>query len=295
MADYEEITLLKSILASVGGTEVEVGEYERIQLLQGISDALSTSQARSRFIGQLLQLTGDTRLLWLPASTDTTTSTDQSLTGRTVTYDATIAARLSALGLGQKVSFNGSSQFGSTPDTANLSFGNASADSAMSVIVLANVTDTAATRVLVGKWDTASTLREWRFRLNGSDALLFELYDESVDKTPLRTSTGAATMGSWCLYGATYTAATGGATAGNDITLYENGLVKASTATNDASYVAMEDTTAQGMIGADGNSSSAQFFMSGAMALVIVCQKSLSASDHCAIRKLCEGYFGFLG
>lgn len=102
-------------------------------------------------------------------------------------------------------------------------------------------------------------------------------------------------MGAHTLFGATYSAATGGATAANDITLYENGLVKASSATNDASYVAMEDTTAVGMIGAaDLNAGSSQW-MEGTLSLVVICQKALSASDHWAIRKLCEGYFGFLG
>lgn len=295
MAVYDEITLLREILDAVGGEQVEVGEYERIQLLQGISDALSTSQRRAEFVSSLLQITGDTRLLWLPDSADTTTSTDQSLNGRTVTHETSLAARLTRLGLGYSVSWNGSSNNSRVPDTANLSFGDAATDSAFSIVVLANVTNTANSRVLAGKFDTPSTLREYVFRVNGSDQLLLALYDESVDKTPLRTSTAAITMGAHTLFGATYSAATGGATAANDITLYENGLVKASSATNDASYVAMEDTTAVGMIGAaDLNAGSSQW-MEGTLSLVVICQKALSASDHWAIRKLCEGYFGFLG
>lgn len=253
----------------------------------GLSDG---SQARADFVAQLGLILGDARLIWLPTGSETTTSTDQSLNGRTVTYDATIAARLSQQGKGYKVSFNGTSQYGQTPDVTNLSFGNGSADSAFSIVALANVTNTAASRALVCKY--AGSAREWLFQINTSDALLMALYDESVDIQVTRTSDSAITQGSLRLFGGTYSAATGGATAANDITLYQDGLAIASTASNNASYVAMEDTAAVVAIGA--LSTLLANFHSGDMAMVAVCQKALSASDHWNIRKLCEGYFAFL-
>lgn len=251
------------------------------------------SAALSQFVAQLLQITGDTRLLFVPKSTDTTTSTDLSLNGRTLTHDATIAARLSRLGYGYKVSYtSASSQYTETPDAAGLTFGDSSTDSAFSIVVLANITDTAAIRKLITKDNTNQ--REWSFEVAANDVLQMWLWDNSVPISPLRASSSAlATQGVMTLYGMTYSAATGGATAANDITLYSNGLVLASTATNQATYVAMEDKTAVVDIGSAFAHTTG--FLDGSVALALVCQKALSANEHWAIRKLCEGYFSFLG
>lgn len=246
--------------------------------------------ARNRFIGQLLAILGDCRLLFLPDGADTTTSTDQSLNGRTLTHSATIAARLSRLGDGYEVSFNATDQYAQTPDVANLTFGTGAADAVMSIVALATVTDSAAARTLVAKY--AGTAREWLFGIDTADKLQFLVYDESVDVAPVRVSTPVVTQASPTLFGVTYDG-TGGATAMNGATLYENGLVKTSTATNNASYVAMEDTAAVVAIGA--LSTLTQQMFGGKIDLVAVTAKALTAADHWAIRKLCEGYFRFLG
>jgi hypothetical protein len=250
--------------------------------------AENRTQLREKFLGELLTILGDTRLLWAPKPTDTTTSLDESLTGRTVTYDATLVGRLSALGLGYAASFNGS-QYGDTPDTANLSFGDGATDSAFSVIALVNVTDSAAARYILSKFSGA-TVGEYNFQITAADKLQLVLYDDSVDQAPFRVSDAVITQGSWTLFGATYSKATGGATAANDITLYQNGVAIASTATNSGTYVAMENTAALGEIGI-GLTHTANPFL-GSMALIGLCQKSLTASDHWAIKKLVNAYFG---
>src|SRR5688500_10685499 len=99
---------------------------------------------RAAFIVRLIGILGDVRLLWLPKAADTTTSITDDPSFRTVTWDATVASRLSSLGRGTSQSFvAASSQYGTTPDTADLSFGDGAADSAFSIIAFANVTDTA--------------------------------------------------------------------------------------------------------------------------------------------------------
>jgi hypothetical protein len=246
--------------------------------------------ARAQFIGEMLTITGDTRLFWIADNANTTTSTDRSLTGRTITWDATVASRFTQAGYGFTQSFNGSTHLGTSPDTANLSFGTGAADSAFSVLVLGNVTNTAAVRTFVAK-DNGSTLREWSFRIAASDVISFFLHDQSAGVAVSRSSDAVITQGSIGLIAGTYSAATGGATAGNDITLYENGLVKASTATNNGAYVAMEDLTHPLAIGSLGTVASNPF--QGSMGFVIVCQKNLTASDHWAIYQLCKGYYGF--
>lgn len=250
----------------------------------------SAQQLRDNFIGDLLTITGDTRLLWLPKPTDTTTALDESLTGRTITWDATVAARLSAIGLGYAQSFaSASSQYGTTPDTANLSFNTGGlTDLPFSLIALANVTDTAASRNVITKWNGAATVREWQFVVTSTDALELFLYDESVDKIPNRLSDAAITQGSFHLLGSSYDG-TGGATAANGITLYQDGVVKASTPTNDASYVAMEDTSATLNIGAQN--AGGALFMDGSIALALVCAGALTASQMWAAKKLVNSYF----
>lgn len=251
-------------------------------------DSAQLTQLRAQFVGQLLTILGDTRLLWMAQSGDTTTSTGKSLNQGTITWDATVAARLSALGLGYAQTFDGSANYGTVPDADIYSFGNGTTDSAFSVVALANVTNTAVARRILTKYNNGATAREWHFSVTGSDTLTLTLYDESVDKVPNRTSNAAITMGSWALFGATYSAATGGATAANDITLYQNGAVLASTATNDVSYVAMENLGASLAIGAQADPT---LYFQGSLALVALCQKSLTASDHWAIKSLINYYF----
>lgn len=248
----------------------------------------SGGMSRAAFQAALVAILGDTRFLWMPKATDTTTSTSDDAGARTITWDATVAGRLSALGSGTAQSFaSGSSQWGSTPDTNDLSFGNGATDSAFSIVVLANITDTAAIRTLCSKWNTA--LREYEFIVNGADRLNLVLADQSAAALPQRLSDGAIGQGAWCLFGATYGGG-GGATAADGIALYQNGSVIASTATNAGAYVAMENLTASFEIGSF-TAHTGQFF-DGSLALVAVCQKALSAPEHAAIANLCPQYFG---
>lgn len=241
---------------------------------------------REQFIAQILTITGDTRLFWLPKNIDTTTSTDESLNARVITYDATIAGQFSKVGLGDAVSFDGATDFGSIPDVANLSFGNGTTDSPFSIVAIANVADSAAVRRIVSKYNNIT--REWRFGITGTDTLFFGFYDESLDVAPFRTSDAVITQGSWRLFGGVYTAATGGATAADDIILYQDGLPIASAPSNSPTYVAMEDTTSTINIGADGSPGS---FFVGSMALILVVAKALTASEMWAIYQACSAYF----
>lgn len=255
-----------------------------------LTPILTEPRTRQQFLSQLLAITGDTRLLWLPASTDTTTSTDQSLNARTATYDATIAAQLAPLGLGHSVSFDGSTDYATVPDADGLSFGNGTADSAFSVIAVVNVTNTAAARAILTKRGSGATVREWEFIVSGGDALQLFLWDDSVGVSPVRASDAAITQGSWIMVGATYSAATGGATAANDIVLYQDGLAVASTATNQATYVAMENLG--GVVGLGTRASVAAIPFQGSMAMVAIVAKALSASEMWASYQLNKWFFG---
>lgn len=250
----------------------------------------SLETARSQFIANLLAITGDTRLLWLPAGSDGLTSIDQSLTGRTLTHNVTVQDRLERLGLGYQVSFDGVSEFVTTPDAANLSF-DGTTDQAFSIIVLANVINSAAERVLVSKSPSAAN-SEYYMAIDANDKLVLLVRDPSQSAQCFRTSTPAINQGQFALFGASYDGS--GDNAGNGMTLYQNGALMTSTATNNqgGTYVDMENGTSPVEVGS--RTAGAASRLAGAVALVVICQKNLSASEHWALFQLCQGYFDFL-
>ena len=74
------------------------------------------------------------------------------------------------------------------------------------------------------------------------------------------------------------------------MTIYENGALLASTATNAAGYVAMEDKTSTIRIGAE-QATETNFF-SGSLALVMLAQAQISAADLVNLTRLCTQHFG---
>ena len=244
--------------------------------------------SKTVFVAKLLGILGDARLLWMPNPADTTTGTTLDPNTRTVTYDGAVASRLSPLGRGVQQSFvAASSQYGTTPDTANLSFGDGSTDTPFSIVAVGIVNDTASARTIVSKFNTAQL--EYVFSITSADALSLNVVDASAAVQCVRVSDAAITQGSFRLFGVTYSGV-GGGTAGNGITLYQDGAVIASTATNNPSYVAMENLTAPVEIGSQENHTAA--FYDGTLALVAVAAKALTASDHAAIYDICRRYFG---
>lgn len=247
----------------------------------------SKTQIRERFLGNLLAITGDTRLLWTPRSTDTTTSTDESLNAATLTADATMASQLTALGNGYARTFDGAANYLTTPDRADLSFGSGTADQAFSLLALVNVTDTAFARDLVTK--NGASNAEWTWRVLSTDAAALFLTDQSVGTSPHNDTNAAITQGAWTLLGVTYSGV-GGATAASGITHYVNGLAVASTATNSGTYVATENLAAPVEIGSD-TTHTANFFQ-GQMALLAVVAGALSASQMWSLKRLCNAFYG---
>lgn len=257
------------------------------------SGSQTAQQRRDLFVGALLGILGDTRLLWLPKSTDTTTSTGEALTARTLTHNATLAGRLTAQGDGQMAAYSpASGHYSLIADAADLSFGNGATDSAFSVLALVNVTDTAAARTIIAKAETndgSGNGAEWEFMITSADKLMLRLWDNSAGATPDRTSDAAITQGSPVLLGATYSG-TGGASALNGATLYQNGQSVASTATNSGAYVAMEDKASEVSVGAEIGHAFNRF--NGSIGMLALCAGALTAAQMWQIKKLVAGHFG---
>lgn len=156
-------------------------------------------------------------------------------------------------GLVPVVTFNGTDEEADTPDAAFWSVDD-SGDAGFSAGFWVNVADTAASRVLLAKWETTGSAKEWNYRIAADDTLELTLRDESAAAQITRTSDATMAMARWIFVVATYDGA-GGASAMDGATLYVDGVVVASTAVNNGSYVAMEDDVAAVELGKfDGDS-----------------------------------------
>ncbi len=144
------------------------------------------------------------------------------------------------------VSFNGTDEEADTPDAAFWTQDDGAASEDVSVGAWVNLSLASSTQTVLAKWDSTST-REWAFQFDPTENLRLIVMDESQAVDARRIADAASTTG-WHFVVATYDG-TGGATAADGITLYEDGAVKASTATTNGSYVAMEDGAAPPSVG----------------------------------------------
>ena len=220
---------------------------------------------------------GNLRTMWIARPSDLLTSISIGPDKRVWTYNATIAGRTSKLGDGVLVTFNGSSETVTSPDTANMSLGDGSTDSAWSVAAIGNITNTAGYRDFVNK------PLEWGLSVDSSDKLYMYLRDDSAGVYSERHVSVASTQGSVHLFGCSYDGG-GGATAANGIVMYEDAVVKASSATNNAAYVASENLTGTPTMGGTN-------FFAGSIGFVAVYAANLTTSQHVSIKIACNAYF----
>lgn len=175
------------------------------------------------------------------------------------------------------VSFNGTDERAIGTDDDYWSRGDSSDDNPMSIAAWIKVTDTAASRTILSKY--GGTTREWLLRIFTDDKLQFAVFDESVDRESTRKTDAAVTQGSWIHVCVTYDG-TAGASALDGATLYVNGAAVASTATNDALYVAMENTTrTPGLGSTTGSGTEFKGSMAGGPLGPIFTQVALSADE----------------
>ena len=160
------------------------------------------------------------------------------------------------------IPLNGTDEQLDTPDAAAFTVID-SGNAGFTLEMWVNSTDNTDTQHLFGKFGGSDAAREWLLFITAAGILTLEMKDPSVGVSATRTSDAAITQGSLIHIVVTYTGA-GGATAANGITFYVNGAVVASTANNNASYVAMEDTTAKPTIGSRSDEV-ATSFVTGSM------------------------------
>ncbi len=242
----------------------------------------AADQLRDKFIADLMVIMGDTRLLWLPKLTDTTTATESSRNADVITWDATVASRLSALGSGVAQDFNGTDGEGDTPDSDIHSFGDGARDRPFGVVVLCKP-DVNESAFVFAK-ENSTSIEEWRVDFNGSGHPQLVLTDESATATiRIRYATIIGT--DWVLLSCT----SDGSRSSAGLNIYTDGVRRAVTVEDAGSYIAMENTAALVHIGAHYTTKAG--FFNGKIALAAVCAKELSAEDNWAIKALVNAYF----
>lgn len=181
----------------------------------------------STFTGKRFNASGAAPV-WTPSS---------ALSAWTTAFDLTDPANWQ--GAAPVLTANGTANRMTTPDAAYWSRALAAASWGAWV----NLTD-ATNSAIMAKFTTAGDLREWRFWLDASDKLQLILSDENDAVTPNATldteANTALSEGVWHLVVATYD----GTANASGIDLYIDGVVVASTDTDDVNFASMRDTTA---------------------------------------------------
>lgn len=248
------------------------------------------SRESAVFAAKLASALRDPRFIWLPSTSAYKADVDH-VGDAVITLPTAQPGRVARLGNGFGITFNGATDGAAAPTSLRYSFNSqpGNTDLPFSCGVVANVTSTATQRALISKWNNAPA-EEWLLCYSATTNLLqLQLHDQSAAITVNTASNASPGTGSWLLLGSTYSGL-GGATAANGIALYSQGLAVASTATNNASYVAMEQLAANLGVGQENAVNSRVY--SGSLALGWVSGVQLSAAEMRDIYWLCHDFYG---
>lgn len=245
-------------------------------------------QLRNEFLHDFFTVCPDTRLLWLPSSGDTTATTDASRNARTFTYDTSIEGRVSALGSGVSVDFDGTDDEADVPDPtsgAELSFGDSTVDQPFSLLWLGNRDADTSAQTLMSKQNSA-TVDEWELHLTATNGYAtFNIIDASASAFISRshdTDIGTSDV----FIAATYD----GSGAATGMRIYKD-AARVDDGTGDATgaYIAMENTASLVQLGT--RFTTPERFYNGQMALAAVVAKELSIDEVWALKEAMNGYF----
>ena len=231
--------------------EMPIFSYERSENITAWSRMITQTTEGTEELADFTSLVGQWKLNEDATNTSVVDASGNSHTGVSSANTDTLQ---SDEGLGGSFDMGGAAKVTIT-DHANLSFGDGSNDSPFSVAAWIYLTPGIAVQPIITKWETAN--QEWHFELTGLETLRLRLFDQSAGAQVFINSDAALATG-WHHVVATYDGS-GGATAGNGVLLYVDGSLVDSTATNNAAYVAMEDLTADVLIGSETIVSSSFF------------------------------------
>lgn len=221
------------------------------------------------------------------------TMTDVSGQGHDGTYQGSMTTgdRVKK-GMGWAVDFDGTNDYVNLGDSDDFSFGDGTNDEAVTWFGVVEVVDVAGSQVVISKLDETTGIEQREYRLDITSAQKIRLiqFDESVGVACSKIIDGALSIGYHSFV--VTSPGDGGATAMNNVKIYIDGVLVASTATNDGAYVAMENLATPCWIGSlestDGNP---VFFMNGDNALTGMDGAEWSAMDVHRFHQLCKGLY----
>ncbi len=265
----------------IGANTLDTNEWATL-------DGANPTQFSYQLAGQFLDVLTDPKLLlgWLTPSNGGT-EVDLSGAAHDATYVAgsgwTTSDQLHK-GFVWSLDFDGINDYLTLGDNSDFTFGNSLVDVPFSLGAwIEVVAGTSIYPCIISKWSA-----EWFLGLeNNNNKLVLLQRDNSAGVNVNRTSNSALSNG-WHFVVAT-NSGTGGATAMNTAILYVDGLAVASTAGNNAGYVAMENTATIPTIGAISDGS---LLWQNDMGMVFVEKKELSANDVWKIYVKTRGFYG---
>lgn len=247
------------------------------------------NQKRREFISNFLTICPATVRLYVPTLSDGASITERSKNAATITAQGT--PTYGVQGSAVYGILDGSSQYYTLPDAADLTFGDASLDGPFSLVVMWNQTGSTGEQDLMAKYDitTGSTKREYRLELNAGK-LTGNLYDESSGGKIGRSFDTALATATWNLGGMTYDGM--GTNAGVSLWAF-NGTQSGEVDDTDSSagsYTAMENTASLLYIGASQGASAIVEYLNGQIALAAVVGSQLLGEHWFALRELANAF-----
>ena len=171
--------------------------------------------------------------------------------------------------------FDGAATFVEIADAPELSFGNGTQDYPFSLAVWANVTNITTHKYFFSKDNNAGAAREYALQWMSTGTFRVRIYDQNAAAQTVRVLNVNPSLLEWHFIAATYDGR-GGATAGDGITIYLDGIESASTATNNGAYVAMQPSATALRLGTDTD---AITFFAGSMGFPRIFSYALTAGQ----------------
>lgn len=289
--DSNDIIVARATGDGAGGIDSDSKKAIISGQLQG---DLLNNQTVQKMIFDVLGLMTDPRCLyaqWEDPSAGTLY--DSSGQGHNGTYQGAMTSGDRVMkAMGWSLDPDGSDDYVSLGDSDDFSFGDGSNDEAVTWFGVIEVVDGADTRMLFSKRDdtAGSEAREWDITLSATEILRLYQWDESVNVSCNRTTDAALSTG-WHSFVIT-SPGDGGATAMNNVVFYVDGVLVASTATNNASYVAMENLTVPAWIGSSRNASGvAAYFLQDDVGLLGIDGAEWNSFDAWRFHMLVKGIY----
>lgn len=245
--------------------------------------SLSGTQKRREFIAAIQAVCGDVVRLYVPTLGDGASITESSRNAATITAVAT--PTYSPQGSGVLAVLNGTSQYYTMPDAADMSF----VSLPFSIFAWLNLTANAAVKTILARHDltTGVTNLEWSFHLDAAEKLVGQCFDDSVgtDVRIGRTFNTALAADTPMLVVMTYD----GLAVNAAVRLYvfdgTNAGKVDDTDAGSGAFVAMENKSGLTYIGArEAASGAATEFFSGSIGPVGLVAMHLDVNDIQAIR-----------